>query len=174
VTALFVRRPTWLKALLALLVVAAIALVAILATRDGGSSPVAAPSFEPLPSSEPPGPVDTPSPPPAVPMTALLTASDAELKTYDGQPVAASTVNVLARVGPSVAWVGQGAATRLLVVLVSTTDPFTFSAGRRLSFSGTVRRAAPGASKDLGLTGADAAELERQGVYVEIETYLVA
>jgi hypothetical protein len=171
--ALFVRR-RWPKVVAAVAVVLALGAGGWLLLRPDGSGPDAAPAPFATATSEQPGPVDTPPPPAPVAMAALLTATDAELKTYADQAVEAAGVKVLSRVSPSVAWVGEGPATRVLLVLVGTERPFAFAAGARLSFGGAVRLAAPGASAGLGLTGADAAELARKGAYVEIETYTVA
>jgi hypothetical protein len=167
--ALFVRR-RWPKVLAALAAVAVLVVAVVVLTRP--SHDAAPPPFgAPLQTSEPPGPVDTPSPTPAVPLGALLTASDPELRTYADQAVSADGVRVYAPVGPSAAWVGSSAAERLLVVLVGADTPFRVSSGTRLTFDGFVRTADASAAKVFGLHGADAAELARQGVYVEVAAY---
>lgn len=171
--ALFVRYRPWMKFVLFLLTVAAIVFGMSLLRARPNINPRAPESFEPVPSSEPPGPVDTPPPSPPVPIATVLAASDAQLKAYDGRTVEATSVNVLSRPGPTVAWIGNTPADRVLLVLVATTGPFKFSPGAHLTFTGTVRRAAPGAGKDFEMSAADSAELDRQGAYVEVELYTV-
>ncbi|HEV2888895.1 MAG TPA: hypothetical protein VGX28_00815 [Frankiaceae bacterium] len=173
--ALFVRRRWPLVAAAAVVVAALVALaVWLVAGRDSG------------PSAKPRDPLDVggyettftpgvdptePSPTPAVAIEAVLTAPDDELRTYADQAVAATSVTVLKRVSPSVAWVGDSPANRVLLLLVATEHPFAFGPGARLTFTGSVRRAAPGTGQQLGLTGEELADFERQGTYVEVETY---
>ena len=159
---LFVRR-RWPAVAAALAVVAAIVLAVALLNRD--SSPPGDPDV--LETAEPLPTLSTPAP---VPISTVLAAA-ADVKAYDDTNVTASSVNVLSVVGPSAVWVGDTAADRVLVVLVSTEKPFSFAAGTALSFTGTVRLGSPEFGKALGLTGADDAEYRRQGAYVEITSY---
>jgi hypothetical protein len=169
--ALFVRR-RWPTVAGAAVVVAALVVAAILLTRHDDARPGAA-AF-PTVTSEPPGPVDTPSPTPPMPLAAALAAPDPVLHTYAERDVTASGVPVLRRLGPTTAWVGGSAADRLLVVLVGVEHPFAFGTGARLSFDGAFRAADANTARGLELTGADAAELVRQGVYVEVTAYRTA
>jgi hypothetical protein len=166
--ALFVRR-RWTKVVAAVGVLAAVVLLVVLMTRDSPAPPVVARDTgdEVVETGEP-----LPDPTlPAVTMDALLTASDARLKTYDGYEVRAAGVRVQSVVGPSAVWVGDSAADRVFVLIASTEQSFDVTAGTRLSFTGTVRLAAPGVGRSLGLTGADVAYFERQGAYVEVTGY---
>jgi hypothetical protein len=102
----------------------------------------------------------------------VLTASDAELRPYTDQHVAATSAAVFRPIGPSAAWVGEDAANRVLLVLVATENPFAFKAGDRVTFDGVVQRGTPEFGTSLGLTGADAAEFAKQGAYVEVTSYV--
>lgn len=170
--ALFVRRrwPLWAGAAV---VVATLVVGAVLYLTRSDNPPPRAGEF-PVASSEPPGPVDTPSPTPPMSIAVALTAPDATLRTYAERDVTASRVPVLRRLGPSVAWVGTSEADRLLVVLVAVEHPFTFGTGARISFDGALRKADAHTASGLGLKGADATELAHQGVYVEVPAYTVA
>jgi hypothetical protein len=170
--ALFVRR-RWPKVAAAVAVVLAVVLVVFLLTRDSspsGPSGARDPVFGDVVT---PGetPAETTAPPVALP--AVLTASDAELRTFTDQRVAATSANVLRPVGPSAAWVGDDDADRVLLVLVATEHPFEFKAGDHVTFDGVVQRGTPEFGTSLGLTGADAAEFAKQGAYVEVTTYAV-
>ena len=171
--ALFVRR-RWPKVAAAVVVVAAlVAVVLLVAGGDGGGgSPRAtrSPGFDDILES-PQSPPETTPPPVALP--AVLTASDAELRTYTDQSVAATSANVLRPVGPSAAWLGDTDKDRVLLVLVATENPFEFRAGDKVTFTGVVQRGTPEFGKSLGLTGEDAAEFAKQGAYVEVSTYVV-
>jgi hypothetical protein len=111
------------------------------------------------------------SAPPPVPIGTVLTASDADLKAFVGQDVAAAPVNVLRRIGPSAAWVGDSAANRVLVLLVSPENPFTFEAGAKLTFTGTVAAASAELGKQLGLKGEELADFTHQGTIIEVGAY---
>ena len=174
--ALFVRRrwPTWVAA------AAAVALLAggtywLVEGRGDGKHPVADPTdvgaYETIltPAADPP---ESAEPPPVVAVEAVLTASDAEVKTYADQTVTATSVPVLRRVNPSAAWIGDSPANRVLILLVATEHPFTFGQGARVTFTGSARRAGPGFGKDLGLAGEELADFERQGTYVEVTEYV--
>lgn len=168
--ALFVRR-RWPKVLAAVGVLALVVLVVVLMTRDssparraGSGDPEIVETGEPVPDPTLP----------AAGLAEVLTASDAELKTYAEQTVVADGESVLSVVGPSAAWLGNSPEHRVLIVMVGTAQTFDFPAGTRLSFTGTVKRTSSGFGKALGLTGADNAEFERQGTYVEVEAYRVA
>ncbi|HEX8001510.1 MAG TPA: hypothetical protein VF519_02315 [Mycobacteriales bacterium] len=167
--ALFVRR-RWPLVAIAAVVVAALAGGAfwLLAGRSDGPKDPFASDVETTPGID----LTEPSATPPVAIEAVLAAPDAELRTYAEQAVAATSVTVLRRVGPSVAWVGDSAANRLLLLLVATEHPFTFGPGAKVTFTGSVRRAAPGLGKQLGLTGEELADFEKQGTYVEVETYV--
>jgi hypothetical protein len=179
--ALFVRRrwPWWVAAAVAVLALVAGA-VWLLGGSDG--SPDSSPAVSAPPDTDPTDvgayetvltpPVEPTQPTPAsVDLAEVLAASDSELKAYDGKTVAANRVNVLRRVSGSAAWVGDDAANRVLVLLVSPETTFAFEAGTRLTFSGTVARATPGTGKQLGLTGAELADFEAQGTYVEVTAF---
>lgn len=174
--ALFARRRWPWAAAAAVLVAAVVGLAFWLIAggdREDEPYPVADPTdvgaYETIltPASDPP-PYETPAP---VAVAAVLTAPDAELKTFADQTVAATSVNVLSRVGPSVAWIGDDAANRVLLLLVGTEHPFAFGPGAKLTFTGAVRTASKGLGQQLGLSGEDLKEFERQGTYVEVETY---
>lgn len=167
--ALFVRR-RWPKVLAAVGVLALVVLVVVLMTRD--STPSARGTGDPdiVETGEP-----VPDPTlPSAGLAEVLTASDAELRTYAEQTVVADGESVLSVVGPSAAWLGNSPEHRVLIVMVGTAQTFDFPAGTRLSFTGTVKRTSSGFGEALGLTGADNAEFERQGTYVEVEAYRVA
>jgi hypothetical protein len=168
--ALFVRR-RWPKVLAAVGVLALVVLVVVLMTRDSSPSPRSGTGDPDVVETGEPVPDATL---PAGSLAAVLTASDAELKTYAEQTVVAEGEPVLSVVGPSAAWLGRSAQDRVLLVMVGTAQTFDFPAGTRLSFTGTVKRTSSGFGKALGLTGADNAEFERQGTYVEVEAYRVA
>lgn len=121
----------------------------------------------------PPVEASTPAPPP-VPIATVLTASDADLKTFVGQEVAAAPANALRRIGPNAAWVGDSAVNRVLVLLVGAEKPFSFQPGAKLTFTGLVTAASPELGKQLGLTGEELADFQRQGVMVEIGAYTQA
>lgn len=114
------------------------------------------------------------SPPAPVPIATLVAASDADLKTFVGQSASAAPVNVLRRVAPNAAWVGDSAANRVLVLLIGGDKPFGFQAGAKLTFTGNVTAAAPDLGKQLGLTGEELADFQRQGTIVEITDYTQA
>lgn len=117
-------------------------------------------------------PVDISTSPPApVPMTQLVAASDADLKTFVGRDASATAMNVLRRIAPNAAWVGDSAANRVLVLLIGGEKPFTFDAGAKLTFTGTVTAASPDLGKQLKLTGEELADFQRQGTIVEITEY---
>ena len=172
---LFVRR-RWPKVAAAVAAVALVVLAVVLLTRSDGSPGTPTGTAAPTDDDtvvETAEPLTDPPTSPPVAMTAVLSASDGELRTYEGRAVAAAGVPVLRRVGPSVAWVGAG-ADRVLLVLVATEHPFAFGPQAKLTFTGTVHQASPGAARAFGLSGADAAEFERQGAYVEVTTYTVS
>lgn len=172
---LFVRRRWPLAAAAAVVVAVIVAVVAWLvagrgdpegAPRDpldvGGYETTFTPGVEPTePSATPP-----------VAIEAVLSAPDNELRTYADQAVTATSVTVLRRISPSVAWVGDSPANRVLLLLVATEHPFAFQPGAKVTFTGSVRRGAAGLGKQLGLTGEELADFERQGTYVEVETYV--
>ena len=170
--ALFVRR-RWPKVAAAVAGVAALGLVVFLVVRDpssGAPSSRRTPGFDDL-VEQPSLPPETTPPPIAV--AAVLTAPDAELKTYADQPVAGTSVSVLAPVGPSAAWIGDSAEDRLLLVLVGVENPFAFTAGDRVTFTGVVRHGATAEfGTSLGLSAADAAAFAKQGAYVEVTGYV--
>ena len=169
--ALFVRRrwPTVAAAVAVVVALAALGVFVVL--RSGGDpAPRREVGFDDV--LEPPSlPPETT--PPAIPLAAVLAAPDAQLRTYAEQPVAATSATVLRPIGPSAAWVGDSDANRVLLVLVAVENPFSFRAGDRVTFTGTVRRGTPEFGRSVGLTGADAAEFARQGTYVEITSYVV-
>ena len=111
-------------------------------------------------------PTETPSPTPSLTLDAVL----GNPKGYVDQGVLATSAVVIERLGPSLAWVGT-TEQRVLLVLVATEHPFTFSPGAHVSFIGTVRKAPKGFGRSVGLDAADAAEVEGQGTYVETESY---
>lgn len=166
-------------------VVAAVAVLALLGglgtwlvTRDpsGRAAPNLSPA-DPLDASAydievTPGETPPETTPTAIDIAALLTASDAELKTYADQRVAATSVRVLRRVGPSAAWIGTSETSRVLLFLVATEHPFTFAPGAELTFTGTGMLASPGFGRQIGLTGEELADFERQGTYVEVTEYV--
>ncbi len=108
---------------------------------------------------------------PAIAIEAVLVAPDNELRTYADQAVAGTSVTLHKRISPSVAWIGDSPANRVLLLLVATENPFTFEPGAKLTFTGSVRRAAPGVGAQLGLIGAELEDFEKQGTYVEVESY---
>ena len=176
--ALFARR-RWPWAVAAAVVLAGVVGLAfwLIAGRDSDEPhPVADPTdvgaYETIltPASDPPA-FETPAP---VEVRAVLTAPDPELRTYADQTVAATSVNVLSRVSPSVAWIGDDPANRVLLLLVAAEHPFAFGPGAKLTFTGSVRLASKGLGQQLGLSGQDLAEFERQGTYVEVEAYTEA
>lgn len=171
--ALFVRR-RWPKVAAAVAVVAALAVGVFVLTRDddgGGRSGSRPPAgFDTVVE---PGETPLETTPPPVALPAVLTASDAELRTYTDQQVAATSATVFRTIGPSAAWVGDDAENRVLLVLVAVENPFTFKAGDRVTFTGVVQRGTPDFGKSVGLTGADAAEFAKQGAYVEVTSYVV-
>lgn len=175
--AMFVRR-RWPYVAAAVVVAALVAVAIWLVAGRGGDEPqpvadpgdVRAYESELTPAASAPEGPETPTP---IAVEAVLAAPDNELKTYADQPVAATSVTVLRRISPSVAWVGTDPANRVLLVLVAVENPFTFADGSKVTFTGTARRSAAGFGKQLGLTGAELADFERQGTYVEVETYTV-
>lgn len=174
--ALFVRR-RWPKWVAAAAVVAALVWGAVWLVGGRDTGPSAAPR-DPLdvggyettftPAVEP----SEPSPTPAIAIEAVLLAPDAELKSYADQSVTATSVTVLRRVSASVAWIGDSPAARVLLLLVGTEHPFAFGPGAKVTFTGTVRPAGQGLGQQLGLSGEELADFERQGTYVEVETYV--
>lgn len=157
--ALFVRR-RWPKAVAAVGVAGALFLGGAWLTADDAGRP-----------TRPAGanaPLDTL---PAVALDALLTAPDAELARYHEHRVTAPEVPVQRVVNRELAWIGESAADRVLVVLMSTDRPFRFAAGTRLSFVGRVRPLRPGYASVLGLRGDDLAEATGQATYVEVYEY---
>jgi hypothetical protein len=187
--ALFVRRRWPSRVAAAVVVLALVALVWWLVAGRDSSEPSAGkpaasgpgPTADPLdvkayeseltPAADPPEGPETPAP---VALAAVLAASDAELKTYADQSVSAASVPVLRRIDPSTAWVGDDPAHRVLLLLSSPEHPFAFEAGARLTFTGAARRAGAGFGRQLGLTGEELADFDRQGTYVEVEQYTEA
>lgn len=153
------RRWPWVAAVAAVLALAGG--VWLLARGSGDAKP-----FD-YDATTTPG-VDLPDPttPPPVPLSSVAGA----LKAHLEQGVTA-TATVQSRVGPSVAWVTTDAGQRVLLLLVSTEHPFAFAPGTAVTFTGTVKATTPGFGNAIGLRGADAAELDRQGAYVEVEAY---
>lgn len=118
-----------------------------------------------------PGTTPSESAEPAADIGPMLVASDAALKGYAGQRVSAKSVGVLRRIGPSAIWVGTSAADRVLVLLVSTEHPFAMDAGAKVTFTGAGATASPNLGKELGLTGEELADFQRQGTYLEVTEY---
>jgi len=165
--ALFVRR-RWPKVAAAVAVPLVLLLVVLLLVRDSGSGSGARGGDPAVEETEVPVADPTLE---AGSFPALLTAPDAELKTYEEQQVTADGVPVHKVAGPSAVWVGESAADRVLVV---TTGDQAFTAvapGTRLAFTGVVRRGEAEFASALGVAGADLAEFRKQGVYVEVERY---
>ena len=153
------RRWPWVAAVAAVL--ALVAGIWFLARGDGPATP-----FD-YDATTTPG-VDLPDPttPPPVPLSSVAGA----LKAHVEQGVTA-TATVQSRVGPSVAWVTTDQGQRVLLLLVSTEHPFAFAAGTAVTFTGTIKAATPGFGSAIGLRGADLEAFERQGAYVEVESY---
>jgi len=161
------RRRRWPRAVAAVAVLAVVVAVAVALTRSP-PKPAAVPEI--VETAEP---VPDPTPD-SVALAAVLSASDATLRSYADKQVAADGVRVLSVPGPGAAWVGTSASDRVLVVIAGVGQSFAgIAAGTPVSFTGTVRLmdARSGFGKALGLGAADDAELERQRAYVEVTAF---
>jgi hypothetical protein len=160
---LFARR-RWPKVAAAAAVLAALGAGGWLVLRDDKAKPTGL--DDPTVVETATYPTETPSPTPSLALTTVL----ANPRGHLDQGVLATSAVVIERLGPSVAWVGTSEQ-RILLVLVSTEHPFTFSPGAHVSFIGTVKRAPAGFGHSLGLDSADAAEVDGEGAFVETESY---
>jgi len=99
-----------------------------------------------------------------------LTATDKQ--PYIGKPFQVNNVPVQNQVNDHVLWIGANNSTPMLVVLTgngNTTANAQIGQGTRVDITGTVQKAPPQAQaqQQWQLSGDDAAQLERQGAYIQ-------
>lgn len=101
---------------------------------------------------------------PIGPGVAILNATNR--RSYIGKPFQVENVPVQKSAGQSAVWIGTG--TPMLLVLPRG-PKWNIANGTRFDVSGTVRKAPPAAQarQQWSLSSADAAQLERQGVYIQ-------
>jgi hypothetical protein len=94
--------------------------------------------------------------------TTLHGRAASTLSQFVNAPVQARGIRVLSVVGSDAFWVGGSKADRFLVHLHGPAPP-TVRAGDRATFTGTLKKN----SGTYGVSGSDAALLQREGVHVE-------
>lgn len=104
------------------------------------------------------------------PGLSILTATDKQ--PYIGKPFQVNNVPVQNQVNDHVLWIGANNSTPMLVVLAgngNTAANAHIGSGSMIDVTGTVQKAPPQAQaqQQWQLSGDDAAQLERQGAYIQ-------
>ena len=185
------KRPVWLIPLLLLLAVAALLLLSRCGGDDedpdaSGATPTATATTPATAADPTASPSADPSADPGagggsgtitvgdrtlLPLSAASGAGAGDLGSFADEAATGTAVEVQAVPSDEGFWVGEGAEDRVWVQLTGAEgeSPFKVAEGDRVSFTGTVTPAAAGFTDDIGLTGAEGAELlTSQGHYISV------